>query len=47
VLVEDKRVFMCNDCGHRWEAALGTGKPKECPNCNSGKLVRVKLDKIR
>ncbi len=47
MLVENKRVFMCNDCGHRWESALGTGKPKECPNCHSGKLVRVKPDKIR
>ena len=46
-LVEDKRVFMCNACGHRWEAPLGTGKPKECPTCNVDTVVRVKLDKIR
>ncbi len=46
-LVEDKRIFMCNDCGHRWEAPLGTGKPNECPICNSDTVSRVKLDKIR
>ena len=46
-LVEDKRVFMCNACSHRWEAPLGTGKPKACPTCKADTVVRVKADKIR
>lgn len=46
-LVEDKRIFMCKDCGRRWEVPLGTGKPRECPNCNSDNVVRVKPDKVR
>ena len=46
-LVEDKRVFMCNACRHRWEAPLGTGKPKACPTCKADTVVRVKADKIR
>ena len=44
-LVEDSRIFVCQDCNEKWEAALGTGRPEECPSCRSEKIMRIPKDK--
>ncbi len=44
VMVRDPRVFECADCGHRFEAARGTGRPEKCPACESVNFHRVHED---
>ncbi len=31
----EMRTFECDDCGHVWEMPFGTGRPAECPSCQS------------
>ena len=40
-LVEDSRIFVCQECNAKWEVALGTGRPGQCPTCSSQKIMRV------
>jgi len=35
------RVFQCSDCGHSWEVPFGTGRPAECPQCQSKNCHRA------
>ncbi|MCZ7583810.1 MAG: DUF134 domain-containing protein [Deltaproteobacteria bacterium] len=28
-----RRSFLCDNCGHDWQAAFGTGRPTACPEC--------------
>jgi predicted DNA-binding protein (UPF0251 family) len=37
----DKRVFVCNDCAHKWEAPRGTGRPNKCPECEKENFYRT------
>lgn len=36
------RIFECAECGHVWEVPFGTGRPAECPTCQSNNLHRSK-----
>lgn len=29
------REFQCGECGHTWNQPYGTGRPRECPECES------------
>jgi predicted DNA-binding protein (UPF0251 family) len=40
-----KRKFRCSDCGHTWELAYGTGRPVNCPSCQSKNLHRAEEDR--
>jgi len=31
----DMRTFRCSDCRRTWQVAFGTGRPAECPSCQS------------
>lgn len=37
---QDKRTFVCDACGHRWQIPYGTGCPTECPQCASKQVHR-------
>jgi predicted DNA-binding protein (UPF0251 family) len=39
------RKFMCDDCQHVWELAFGTGRPQQCPKCQSSNLHRSQEDR--
>ena len=41
VTMANRRVFECEDCGHRFEAAFGTGRPIDCPSCRGNRLCRA------
>ncbi|WP_167375028.1 hydrogenase maturation nickel metallochaperone HypA [Prosthecochloris sp. GSB1] len=36
----NERTFTCADCGHEWSVAFGTGRPANCPECNSEAIHR-------
>ena len=38
------RKFKCYDCQHTWELSYGTGRPGNCPSCNSGNIHRAEED---
>ncbi|MBU6997016.1 MAG: DUF134 domain-containing protein [Theionarchaea archaeon] len=40
-----QRKFKCYDCGHEWELPYGTGRPTQCPQCNSVNLHRAPEDR--
>lgn len=40
-LAGDKRIFVCNDCDHRWEEPLRTGRPESCTSCSSQNFYRT------
>jgi predicted DNA-binding protein (UPF0251 family) len=35
------RKFSCYDCKHEWELPYGTGRPQQCPACQSTNLHRT------
>ena len=37
----DKRIFVCKDCDHKWEAPHGTGRPDKCPECRKENFYRT------
>jgi len=39
------RHFECADCGHRWEAPFGTGRPAACPKCKSANFRRAEEER--
>jgi predicted DNA-binding protein (UPF0251 family) len=41
VEMAEMRVFECADCGHVWEVPFGTGRPAECPACQSKRFKRA------
>ena len=45
VTMTSRRVFECRDCGHRFEVPYGTGRPVECPSCQSGNFCRAGDDR--
>jgi predicted DNA-binding protein (UPF0251 family) len=36
----EKRMFICEECSHDWELGYGTGRPRECPKCESNNIHR-------
>ena len=40
-----KRFFECSECANQWEEPFGTGRPKECPQCQSPEFHRLALEK--
>jgi predicted DNA-binding protein (UPF0251 family) len=43
--MEQQRLFRCSDCGHSWSVAYGTGRPGQCPQCQSANLHRAEEDR--
>lgn len=41
VTIMDQRTFQCADCGHRFQTPFGSGRPNECPACQSRSLHRA------
>jgi len=39
------RKFNCDACKHSWEIPYGTGKPANCPACESGSVHRAQDDR--
>jgi Zn finger protein HypA/HybF involved in hydrogenase expression len=39
------RRFRCDGCKHSWEIPYGTGKPVNCPACESGNVHRAQEDR--
>jgi len=37
----ETRAFECGECGHVWEVPFGTGRPAECPACQSKNFHRA------
>jgi uncharacterized protein len=40
--ITSARKFKCDDCQHSWELPYGTGRPVNCPSCNSENIYRAK-----
>jgi predicted DNA-binding protein (UPF0251 family) len=40
VVEVEKRTFVCDACGHRWQLPYGGGCPRECPECHSPQVHR-------
>lgn len=40
-IIMKTRVFQCKSCGHSWEEPFGTGRPDECPQCQSDNFGRT------
>lgn len=40
-----KRKFRCADCDHTWEIPYGTGRPANCPKCESKNIHRAEEDR--
>ena len=43
----EKRIFLCEDCNHKWEEPPGTGRPGKCPGCGGKNLHRKPIEKKR
>ncbi len=37
----EQRIFKCNHCQHVWDLPYGTGRPEECPKCQTRSICRV------
>ena len=37
----EQRTFRCGDCEHEWQLPFGTGRPSECPQCQSKNFRRA------
>jgi uncharacterized protein len=40
-----QRQFKCSDCNQEWGEASGTGRPAQCPKCQSKNINRVVQNK--
>ncbi|MFC1571204.1 DUF134 domain-containing protein [Candidatus Margulisiibacteriota bacterium] len=40
-----ERHFVCYDCKHEWSLSYGTGRPAECPKCQSKNIHRAPQDR--
>ena len=41
---EEERLFKCYECENEWQEPYGTGRPSECPKCNSTNIHRAPSD---
>jgi hypothetical protein len=39
------RTFKCYNCQHVWTLAYGTGRPGECPACQSINICRAEAER--
>jgi uncharacterized protein len=37
----EQRMFKCKQCQHVWGLAYGSGRPEECPKCQTRSIQRV------
>jgi predicted DNA-binding protein (UPF0251 family) len=44
-MIEGERLFMCYECQNEWQEPYGTGRPCECPKCNSTNIHRAPRDR--
>jgi len=40
-MVQERRIFLCQACEHRWEEPHGTGHPGTCPACKGDDIYRI------
>ena len=40
-IIMAKRTFKCAACDHEWQVPFGTGRPENCPGCNSANIFRA------
>lgn len=40
VEMAEYREFKCEGCGHTWQMPFGTGRPENCPDCESRNIHR-------
>lgn len=45
ITMPQERKFMCSDCRHQWSMPFGTGRPQQCPSCNSTNIHRSETDR--
>jgi predicted DNA-binding protein (UPF0251 family) len=45
VVREGERLFKCYECQNEWQEPYGTGRPDECPKCQSANIHRAPQDK--
>jgi predicted DNA-binding protein (UPF0251 family) len=45
VVREGERLFKCDECQNEWQEPYGTGRPDECPKCESTNIHRAPQDK--
>ena len=43
----EQRTFRCGDCEHEWQLPFGTGRPEECPQCQSKNFRRAEAERGR
>ena len=43
----EQRTFRCGDCEHEWQLPFGTGRPEECPQCQSKNFRRAEEERGR
>jgi len=43
----EQRTFRCGDCEHEWQLPFGTGRPSECPQCQSKNFRRAEEERGR
>ena len=41
----EMRKFRCYDCKHEWDVPYGTGRPQNCPQCESKNIHRAQEDR--
>jgi predicted DNA-binding protein (UPF0251 family) len=41
-IVSHVRLFTCEACGYQWDEPRGTGRPQNCPKCNTEELHRLR-----
>lgn len=39
-----KRTFECSECNKKWKVEFGTGRPNNCPKCDSKNIHRTPED---
>lgn len=43
-VIDDSRRFNCRKCDYQWVEPLGTGRPKQCPECKDLNIQRMRAE---
>jgi predicted DNA-binding protein (UPF0251 family) len=43
-IVNQPRIFVCNNCRYQWEEPRGTGRPECCPQCRHSEMQRILVE---